>query len=40
MLAKDPGRSKVIGLAVGNGLAAISGALYTHIAETSAKAWE
>ena len=31
MLAKDPGRSKVIGLAVGNGLAAISGALYTHI---------
>lgn len=31
MLAKDPGRSKVIGLSVGNGLAAISGALYTHI---------
>lgn len=31
MLAKDPGRSKVIGLSVGNGLAAVSGALYTHI---------
>lgn len=31
MLAKDPGRSKIIGLAVGNGLAAVSGALYTHI---------
>ena len=31
MLAKDPGRSKIIGLSVGNGLAAVSGALYTHI---------
>ncbi|MBQ7128717.1 MAG: ABC transporter permease [Clostridia bacterium] len=31
MLSCDPGKSKIIGLAIGNGLAAISGALYTEI---------
>ncbi len=31
MLGVDPGNSKIIGLAIGNGLAAVSGALYTHI---------
>ena len=31
MLSKDPGKSEIIGLAIGNGLAAVSGALYTHI---------
>ncbi len=30
MLAVDPGKSKIIGLAIGNGFAAVSGALYTH----------
>ena len=30
MLAVDPGKSKIIGLAIGNGCAAIAGALYTH----------
>lgn len=30
MLGVDPGRSKIIGLAIGNGFAAVSGALYTH----------
>lgn len=31
MLGTDPGNSKIIGLALGNGYAAVSGALYTHI---------
>ena len=31
MLAVDPGNSKIIGLAIGNGYAAVAGALYTHI---------
>lgn len=31
MLGVDPGKSRIIGLALGNGLAALSGALYTHI---------
>lgn len=31
MLGIDPGKSKIIGLMIGNGYAAISGALYTHI---------
>ena len=31
MLGVDPGKSKMIGLAIGNGYAAVSGALYTHI---------
>lgn len=31
MLGCDPGKSKIIGLAIGNGFAAISGALYSHI---------
>ena len=31
LLAKDPGNSKIIGLALGNGFAAVSGALYSHI---------
>lgn len=31
MLATDPGKSKIIGLMIGNGYAAVSGALYTHI---------
>lgn len=31
MLGTDPGHSKIIGLALGNGYAAVSGALYTHI---------
>lgn len=30
MLAVDPGKSKIVGLAIGNGYAAIAGALYTH----------
>lgn len=30
MLGVDPGISKIIGLAIGNGCAAVSGALYTH----------
>lgn len=30
MLAVDPGKSKIIGLAIGNGCAAVAGALYTH----------
>lgn len=31
MLGTDPGKSKIIGLMIGNGYAAVSGALYTHI---------
>ena len=31
MLGVDPGKSKITGLALGNGLAAVSGALYSHI---------
>lgn len=31
MLACDPGKSKIIGLAIGNGYAAVAGALYSHI---------
>ena len=31
MLGADPGNSKIIGLAIGNGYAAVAGALYTHI---------
>lgn len=31
MLGVDPGNSRIIGLALGNGLSAVSGALYTHI---------
>ena len=31
MLGINPGKSKIIGLAVGNACAAVSGALYTHI---------
>lgn len=31
-LAKDAGNNKILGLAIGNGFAALSGALYTHIA--------
>lgn len=31
MLSKDPGKSKIIGLAIGNAYAAVAGALYTHI---------
>ena len=31
MLGIDPGKSKIIGLMIGNGYAAVSGALYTHI---------
>lgn len=31
MLGCDPGNSKIIGLAIGNGFAAVAGALYTHI---------
>lgn len=31
MVAQDPGRSKIIGLAIGNGLAGVSGALYSHV---------
>ena len=31
-LAKDAGNNKILGLAIGNGFAAVSGALYTHIA--------
>lgn len=31
MLGIDAGKSKITGLALGNGLAAVSGALYTHI---------
>lgn len=31
MLSVDPGNSKIIGLAIGNGYAAVAGALYTHI---------
>lgn len=31
MLGTDPGNSKIIGLAIGNGFAAVAGALYTHI---------
>lgn len=31
MLGVNPGKSKIIGLALGNGLAAVSGALYSHI---------
>ena len=31
MLGADPGKSKIIGLMIGNGYAAVSGALYTHI---------
>ena len=31
MLGINPGRSKIIGLAIGNACAAVSGALYTHI---------
>ena len=30
MLAVDPGKSKIIGLAIGNAYAAVAGALYTH----------
>lgn len=30
LLGVDPGKSKIIGLALGNGFAAVSGALYTH----------
>lgn len=30
MLGTDPGHSKIIGLAIGNGCAAVSGAMYTH----------
>lgn len=30
LLGVDPGKSKIIGLALGNGFAAISGALFTH----------
>lgn len=30
MLGVDPGKSKIIGLGIGNGFAAVSGALYTH----------
>ncbi len=33
MLGVDPGHSKIIGLAIGNGFAAVSGALYTHTAD-------
>lgn len=35
MLGTDPGNSKIIGLALGNGLAAVSGALYTHVSNGS-----
>ncbi len=31
MLGVNPGKSKIIGLAIGNGYAAVAGALYTHI---------
>lgn len=31
MLSKDPGNSKITGLAIGNAYAAVSGALYSHI---------
>lgn len=31
MLGVNPGKSKITGLAIGNGFAAIAGALYTHI---------
>ena len=31
MLGVNPGKSKIIGLALGNGFAAVSGALYSHI---------
>ena len=31
MLGINPGKSKIIGLAIGNACAAVSGALYTHI---------
>ena len=31
MLGVNPGKSKIIGLALGNGLAAVSGALYSHV---------
>ncbi|MCQ2440862.1 MAG: ABC transporter permease [Clostridia bacterium] len=31
MLGVDPGKSTVIGLAIGNGYSAVAGALYTHI---------
>ena len=31
MLGVNPGKSKIIGLAMGNGFAAVSGALYSHI---------
>ena len=30
MLGVDPGKSKIMGLAIGNGFAAVAGALYTH----------
>lgn len=30
MLGVDPGKSKIVGLAIGNGFAAVAGALYTH----------
>lgn len=33
MLAVDPGKSKIIGLAIGNAYAAVAGALYTHTAD-------
>lgn len=35
MLAKNPGMSKIIGLAIGNGLAAISGAVIAQSTETA-----
>ena len=31
MLGCDPGKNKIVGLAIGNGFAAVAGALYTHI---------
>lgn len=31
MLGVNPGKSKIIGLALGNGFAAVSGALYSHV---------
>ena len=35
MLGVDPGNSRIIGLAIGNGYAAVAGALYTHISAGS-----
>lgn len=35
MLAKDPGRSKIIGLAIGNGFAAVSGSIIAQLKSTA-----